>query len=471
LELSNDIEVLGRLVTSLLTKVEELTAENTALRAENAELRQRLNQNSQNSSLPPSQDTFKSKPALAKKAGNKPGGQTGHSGKTLQMSTAADHIELLLPADVCACGADLRQVEASLKERRQVFDLPQPKLAITEYRQYQRQCPCCQAQLVGAFPDSVTNHVQYGAGVLALCSLLNNSFHLSCSHISQLFEDLYHQPLNEATVLKANQVAYQSLQESEKAIKQALLDSPLVHFDETGLACGGQTHWLHTASTHRYTYLFVHAKRGLKALQSEASLLKDFQNFSLHDCWASYFCFTATTHTLCNAHLVRELQALIEVGSQWATQMQALLLELYQQTNKGQASLADSLPYSKRYESICASAQQEEPPPNQSGRGKPKSSKGRNLLKRLIDHQQAVLAFTKYDFVPFTNNQAERDIRPVKGKIKTAGCFPTQTGAQHYARIQAFISTARKQGKAAFNELKNSLAGFNFIVTDLNPAK
>ena len=463
MELSNDIAVLRTLVTTLLIKVEELTAENTALRAENAELRQRLNQNSQNSSLPPSQDTFKSKPALAKNPANKRGGQAGHSGKTLQMSISPDHIELLLPADVCTCGADLGQVEANLKERRQVFDLPEPKLAVTEYQQYQRQCPCCQAQLVGVFPDSVTNHLQYGSGVLALCNLLNNSFHLSCSHISQLFEDLYHQPLNEATVLKANQVAYQSLQESEKAIKEAILDSPLVHFDETGLACGGQTHWLHTASTQLYTYLFVHAKRGLKALQSEESLLKDFHNFSLHDCWSSYFCFTSTTHCLCNAHLLRELQALIEAGSQWAAQMQALLLELYQQTNKGQASLTDSLPYSKRYESICASAQQEEPPPTQSASGKPKSSKGRNLLKRLIEHQEAVLAFTKYDFVPFTNNQAERDIRPVKGKIKIAGCFRTQTGAKHYARIQAFISTARKQGQNVFQELKNAFTGVTFL--------
>lgn len=463
MEFSNDIEVLTSLVKSLLQKVEELTSENTALRAEIAELGQRLNQNSHNSSLPPSQDKFKSKPALAKNPSNKRGGQAGHSGKTLQMSTTPDHIELLLPADVCTCGADLGGVSTCLKERRQVFDLPEPKLAVTEYQQYQRQCPCCQVQLVGAFPDSVTNHVQYGKGVLALCTLLNNSFHLSCSHIGQLFEDLYHQPLNEATVLKANQVAYQTLQESEKAIKEAVLQAPLVHFDETGLACEGTRHWLHTASTGRYTYLFVHAKRGLQALLSEESLLKDFHNFSLHDCWASYFCFRATTHCLCNAHLVRELQALIEMGSQWASQMQALLLTLYQQSGQGKATLAELAPYQHQYEAICARAEGEEPLPTQSSRGKPKSTKGRNLLRRLKEHQEAVLAFAKYDFVPFTNNQAERDIRPVKGKIKTAGCFRTQTGAKHYARIQGFITTARKQGKAVFQELKSAYCGSTFL--------
>ena len=128
MELSNDIEVLKLLVNTLLQKAEALTAENMALRLENAELRQRLNQNSQNSRLPPSSDKFKSKPALPKSSINKRGGQAGHPGKTLQMSSSPDHIIELLPAGVCPCGADLREVSACLKERRQVFDLPEPNL-------------------------------------------------------------------------------------------------------------------------------------------------------------------------------------------------------------------------------------------------------------------------------------------------------------------------------------------------------
>ena len=242
------------------------------------------------------------------------------------------------------------------------------------------------------------------------------------------------------------------------------MQAPLAHFDETGLACEGTTHWLHTASTSLYTYLFVHAKRGLNALLSEDSLLKDFGNFSMHDCWASYFCFPNTTHCLCNAHLLRELQALVEMGAQWAAPMQALLLELYQRSQQGKATVAELALYQRQYQAICARADVEEPSPAKSARGRPTRTKGRNLLQRLVEHQEAVLAFAKYEWVPFTNNQAERDIRPVKGKIKTAGCFRTQTGAKHFARIQGFISTARKHGKTVFNELKDSYAGFNFMI-------
>lgn len=84
-------------------------------------------------------------------------------------------------------------------------------------------------------------------------------------------------------------------------------------------------------------------------------------------------------------------------------------------------------------------------------------------MNRLEEHKESILAFTTFDNIPFTNNQAERDIRPVKTKIKIAGCFRTQSGATQYARIRGFISTARKHGQSIFKALKNTYQGLNFI--------
>lgn len=266
-------------------------------------------------------------------------------------------------------------------------------------------------------------------------------------------------------MLQANARAYQALEASEQAAKAALLASPVAHFDESGIRCNGSTQWLHVVSTALFTYLFTCAHRGLKALESEISLLKDFANMAVHDCWPSYFTFTGPTHALCNAHLLRELQALIEQGALWAAEMKALLLELYHATDKGSGCLSQQqlAPYLVRYEAICRQAQEQEPPEIKRPRGRSKKSKGRNLCERLIKHRQAVLAFAYHQQVPFTNNQAERDIRPVKGKVKTAGCFRTQLGASHYARIQGFVSTTRKQGKQVFQELKNAFDGNTFL--------
>lgn len=473
----DEILTLKNLVNSLLSKIEQLEAriseleseniqlraENAQLRAENTDLRQRLQLNSRNSSQPPSKDIYKIKPALPKLSKGKQGGQLGHKGRTLWQSINPDEVIELVTPTICSCGHDVSGVAAKLQQKRQVFDLPKVKLYVKEYRQYSRQCPCCKNRLETDFPSQVSQPVQYGSGVMALCNLLSTSFHLSCQQIGQLFEDLYEQPLNAATVIAANERAYNALEATETIIKEQVLASETVHFDETGVACEGKTHWLHTACTAFWTYLFVHAKRGKKALESPASLIKDFTNVALHDCWASYFSFKNTSHALCNAHLLRELQALIENDSIWAVKMHALLMKLYQLTDNGKSHLENLLPHIEEYQNICQEADLEEPQPTKKPRGKPKSSKGRNLLNRFIEHQDSILAFAKYNHIPFTNNQAERDIRPVKGKIKNAGCFRSTDGADHFARIQSFLSSARKQSKSVFKELCNTHQGYNFI--------
>ena len=99
----------------------------------------------------------------------------------------------------------------------------------------------------------------------------------------------------------------------------------------------------------------------------------------------------------------------------------------------------------------------------QTVRENPNQQKGRNLLIRLSKHRLAVLAFAFHEDVPFTNNQAERDLRPAKTKQKVAGAFRTFEGAEIYARIFGFISTSRKHQFNVFNELKRAFTGETFL--------
>jgi transposase len=168
--------------------------------------------------------------------------------------------------------------------------------------------------------------------------------------------------------------------------------------------------------------------------------------------------FKACSHALCNAHILRELEALKENQSQWATQMQELWLDLFKVSQKASLALPNKDFWLQKYQAICQTADWEEPPPQYGKRGKPKNSKGRNLLNRLVEHQDAVLAFAFTEAIPFTNNQAERDIRCLKTKQKVATSFRTFKGAQTYARIQSFISTLRKHN---MNVLHNLTLAFN----------
>jgi len=118
-----------------------------------------------------------------------------------------------------------------------------------------------------------------------------------------------------------------------------------------------------------------------------------------------------------------------------------------------------------RYNHICGIGEKSEPPPAKTPgkRGRYKRTKGRNLVERLIKEQDAVLAFAFHAKVPFTNNLAERDIRPAKVKQKISNCFRTSKGADIYARVESFISTVRKQNRNVFSELCDTFEGENFI--------
>ena len=278
--------------------------------------------------------------------------------------------------------------------------------------------------------------------------------------------------------------AIQDWKAASKSIRKAIEESIVNHVDETGHRVEGKLQWLHVASNADYTYLFSHTKRGKEALQSDRfTLARLIRGYTVHDCWSSYFTFRDCKHAICGAHLLRELTALTEAGSRWAGKMHELMLQAYKASDYGKGTLKEPLPSLQEYDQICQQGQQEEPPaqgharpgharpgharpgyarPGHARPGRPKKTKGRNLLERFIKHKEAILAFALQEKVPFTNNQAERDLRPAKIKQKVSGCFRTTAGAERYARIQSFISTARKQGEQVFQQLY-SMAGKSVV--------
>ena len=322
---------------------------------------------------------------------------------------------------------------------------------------------CCGRQHLGVFPSEVSQPVQYSSRIRALSVLLNNDYKLPLKKIEQLMGDLWGCSFNQSTAVRANASIYQTLEPIEEQIKASVLASEVAHFDETGMRVEKKLHWFHVASTSSFTYLFVHKKRGREALDCDDSLLKDFQNRAVHDCWESYFGFEQCQHALCGAHLLRELTNLMEKGSKWAAQMHQFILDLYRTRQKATAGVADRQTWEREFKHICQLADSEEPPPVQGKKGKPKKSKGRNLLNRLIKHQDGWLAFAFVENVPFSNNQAERDIRCLKTKQKAATNFQTFIGAQHYAGIQSYTSTLRKQSMNVFQNLINIFDGKSIV--------
>ena len=230
----------------------------------------------------------------------------------------------------------------------------------------------------------------------------------------------------------------------------ALHQAPLLHADETGINIGGKRHWLHVACSPTLTLLMPHNKRGGEAVAA-MGVLPGYQGTLVHDHWKPYYQI-ACQHALCNAHHLRELQRAWEQDAQpWGKQTRALLLEINQAVDAagGRLDTPQAEAFRECYQQLLQDAQIHCPPPDESQRkkgqrGRLKRSKSRNLLERLLQYEDDVLRFTVERDVPFTNNQAERDLRMTKVQQKISGCFRSEQGARTFARIRSYLSTCQK---------------------------
>ena len=437
----------------------------------------RAAQNSTNSGKPPSSDgPGKPAPKSQRERGTRArGGQRGHLGRTLQPVTEPDVIIThALECCPCGCGCSLRDEPVLDHAVRQVFELPPQKLVVTEHRAEVKCCPGSGREVRAPFPPGVDAPAQYGQRFHSWLAYLRVAQLMPLRRIRQMADDLFAQPVSEATVERAVQTINDALPPFESALVDALKRSPVLHADESGLRVDSQLYWLHVLCSDRLTWYGVHARRGSAALE-DFGILKDFSGRLVHDCMQSYFLLPCT-HSLCNSHLLRELTFLHEeLAEQWAADMKALLLEMFVQRGRWSSSQIVSIPeqitaFHARYQILLTQGYLEQPPPVRTGkRGRPKRTKAHNLLDRLRQYQASVLAFLRDPSIPFTNNQAEQDLRMLKVQQKISGCFRTLEAARTFARIRAYVSTVRKHGLDILTALRDALAGVPFCPSYSGP--
>jgi transposase len=444
------------------------------LRAEVAELKRRLAQNSRNSSRPPSSDGLAKPPApksLRRRSGRKPGGQPGHEGRHLERVEQPDEVIVHVPDACDGCGGDLAGSEPVGEDARQVFDLPAVRLVVTEHRSQRRRCACGHVT-TAAFPAGAGAPTQYGPRMRALGVYLVSVQHLPYQRAVQLLADWLGAPLSAGTLVEFVKGAAADLDEFLDLVHEQITSSPVVHFDETGARVAGRGRWLHCASTETLTFYALHDRRGTEGID-HAGVMPNFQGIAVHDGWPQYRFYTEATHALCNAHHLRELLGVIEQhtdGKQsWAHHMDALLRALHEEVKAAKAVGEDSLDplvlagYRAAYQQIIAAGNTHCPPSKvKTGkRGVIRQSPARNLLSRLDRDREQILRFA-HDFrIPFDNNLVERDIRMIKIQQKISGSWRTTTGADSFLALRAYISTTRKQGR----DILDALAG----LTDHKP--
>ncbi len=432
-------------------------------------LERKLALDSHNSSKPPSTDRHNRRPkpkSLRQRSGRKPGGQPGHQGNTLEMSSSPDQLVVHTPKQCKQCKASLADAAVVGIERRQVIDVPSVLVRVVEHQAEARQCHCG-TKSCGRFPDGVSAKVQYGPGLKALAVYFNQTQLIPMERTGEILAEVFGCPsFSQATLDSAVEDCHESLAKAEDLIKKGVQKASLAHFDETGLNVGGKLTWLHVASTQSLTHYGWDAKR-VPAGADKVGILPKFKGIGVHDALETYWGY-GFMHALCNGHHLRELTYFEEELDQtWAGQMKRLLGEIKERVDearsKGQAGVSMELQrrFERRYGRIIArgyatnSAPQRPP----GTRGRPKRGVVLSFLDRLVNRRDAVLRFMRDLAVPFDNNQAERDIRMMKLKQKISGCFRTTDGAKMFCRIRSYTASARKQAGHVFPWLQSVFLG------------
>lgn len=417
--------------------------------------------NSKNSSKPPASDTNRKRGSNREKSDKKPGGQKGHIGTRLKKVSNPDKIEKLkIDRRILPKGGNYKVVGY---ESRQKFDIEISRV-VTEYRAEILEDEKGN-RYVAKFPEDITTSVQYGAGVKSKAVYLSQYQLLPYLRIKEHFTDQVQLPLSTGSLCNFNQEAYEKLEQFEQIAKRRLIDSKLAHADETGINVDKKRIWLHSASNEKWTHYYPHEKRGSEAMD-DIGIIPNFNGVLCHDHWKPYYKYNCT-HSLCNAHHLRELTNIEEQGDQsWAKKMYDLLLEINNTVDDAGGKLKPERAeyYRNKYRHILKKAGETEcPPPDnvrkKGQRGRIKKSKARNLLERLINFEEDALRFMDTGFVPFTNNQGESDLRMTKVQQKISGCFRSMNGAYIFCRIRGYLSTCQKHGVSATDALNNLFQG------------
>jgi transposase len=451
---------------ALRARCAELEGANAALQARVVELERRLGQDSSNSSKPPSGDGLRkpTRPARGDGGERRPGKQPGVPGAHLAQVADPAEIVVHVPDRCRGCGGELAGTPLTGVEVRQVFDLPSLGLRVTEHQGQRRRCACGKVT-TGTFPQQVRAPTQYGPGVRALGCYLLVQQHLPIDRAAQLLADVLGAPVATGTLAAVVAEGAAGLGEFAGMVRAQLAAAPVAHFDETGARVAGRLHWVHSASTASLTWQMVHPKRGRVAMDA-AGVLPSLRGVAVHDGWSPYWHYQAV-HALCGAHLLRELEAVGEQPRQgWAAGMAELLCDAKLAADRARAAgraRVDEQARARlkaRYARLLADGHAANPPPRRLRRGRRlQRPPAARLLARLDTHRDQVLRFLDDLRVPFTNNQAERDLRMVKLQQKISGCWRTLAGAEAFLTVRSYISTARKHEVEVLGVLRRLFEG------------
>ena len=442
-------------ICQLNRKVDRLNAELHKRDKEIQELKDKLakyeapKKNSGNSSTPPSKESIKDEAVrrtstLRKPTGRKPGGQKGHEGSTLKMTDRPDETEDISANYCTKCGASLEECERILDYVTQVVSIPDLKPIVKEIRHYITVCKQCGERIQSHAPRKRgSNAVVYDATVKSLVVYLSVVMFLPYGRIENFFKEVFGLEISQGSFVNWVNEAKKNAAPAIEKIKEYIMNSAVVGFDESGLYCNKHLDWAWIAQTVYFTLLFHGNGRSHKELEKRFG--DSFERMvAVTDRHSAYFVLNFLNHQVCVAHLLRELQYLNELDreQQWSGKVERLLQEAIHERNENPQAVIDKQPWLVKLDALLT--ENLEHMAEQFG----------GLKKGLIKCRDYIFNFLENPAIPPDNNASERGIRKVKIKMKNSGAFRSDAGADAFLDLLSIVETTKKHNNSPFAAIR-----------------
>jgi transposase len=319
---------------------------------------------------------------------------------------------------------------------------------VTEYRLVSRACLACGKTATATAPASVTARVQYGPSVLARAAELLCAHYLPVVRAARLMRSFLGVPVSVGFMASVRGRAARVLEQTFlPRVRQLLRQAGVLHVDETPARAAGGLEYVHVVGTEHLTVL--HTGGRSKADIDAGDVLPGYAGTIVRDGYAGYVHLIDAHHAWCGAHLLRDLHAFHDAdpeGQLWAAAMATTLTDAntaaHAARTAGQQALDPQTLATIRnhYRGALALGIT-----TNSARAGPLAAGTLTLAQHFRTHEDTTLRFVADLAVPFTNNQAERDVRPVKIQQRTSGgAWRTLTGLADFAIVQSYLSTTTK---------------------------
>ncbi len=438
------IAALQQQVTSLTTRVQDLEA--------------RLNQNSQNSSRPPSTDLPNApRPPAKKRSGRAPGGQPGHTA-CVRTRLPADRVNEVIPYIPSHCDRCQATLPADPQPGdpepswHQVAELPPVTAVITEYQGHSRTCPCCGHITHAAIPAAIRAH-SIGPAFAAMLSYFRGCHKVPTRGVEEISETVFGVPIALGTIVHLEKETTEALAAPHVEAVEAVRAADFKHVDETSWKEKGRRRWLWVAATATVAAFLICLRRGavgLKALLGEV-----IKGTICSDRWSAYNVVSVYRRQVCWAHLKRDFQKCVEYGGESARVGRAGLrvikevFELWHLFRGGgctRQELIDRVdPIAARLHSWLEHGQQCAP------------SKVATFCENLLKLAPALWKFVVCEGVEPTNNHAEQVLR--RGVLWRKCSFGSQSdaGCRFVERMLTAVQTLRLQKRPVLAWLTEAL--------------